>query len=243
MSDVLLDVRGLDLSYGTVQVLFGVDAQVQRGEVLALLGTNGAGKSTLLRAISGLSAPSAGDILFDGVSLRSTSVADRVRLGIVQVPGGKAVFPDLTVSENLVVGAYTFVWDTALVRERTEAALEHFPKLRERMAQPAGLMSGGEQQMLAIAKALMLSPKLLLIDELSLGLAPVVVGELLAIVEKLNESGVTVVIVEQSLNVAVAVAERAVFMEKGQVRFTGPARDLLERGDLARAVFLGGAVG
>jgi ABC-type branched-subunit amino acid transport system ATPase component len=243
VTDVLLDVRGVDVSYGSVQVLFEVEAQVVQGEVLALLGTNGAGKSTLLRAISGLSTPSAGDIWFDGSSLRGTSVADRVRLGIVQVPGGKAIFPDLTVAENLVVGAYTLVWETELVRERAASALELFPKLRDRLEQPAGTMSGGEQQMLAIAKALMLSPRLLLIDELALGLAPVVVGELLGIIESLNASGVTIVIVEQSLNVAVAIAERAVFMEKGQVRFTGPAKDLLERGDLARAVFLGGAVG
>ncbi len=242
-TDDLLQVRGVDFSYGQVQVLFDVDLSVRRGEVLALLGTNGAGKSTVLRAVSGLGTPSSGVIRFDGEPVTFADPATRVRAGIVQVAGGKAVFPTLTVRENLLAGAYTFIWDEDRVDERSREVLDLFPRLRERLDQPAGTLSGGEAQMLAIAKALMLDPRLLLIDELSLGLAPVVVQELLQVVERLRETGITIVIVEQSVNVALSVADRAVFMEKGQVRFEGPAQDLLERDDLVRAVFLGGEGG
>jgi ABC-type branched-subunit amino acid transport system ATPase component/predicted MFS family arabinose efflux permease len=236
----VLQVRNLDFSYGSLQVLFGVDLDVHEGEVLALLGTNGAGKSTLLRAISGLGLPDRGVIRLRGRTMTFSDPGTRVRLGVVQVPGGKAVYPSLSVAENLVAGAYTYVWDVDRVRSRVAEVVELFPVLGERLDQPAGTLSGGEQQQLAIATALLLDPQVLLIDELSLGLAPVVVQELLQVIERLKERGLTIVIVEQSLNVAVAVADRAVFMEKGQVRFEGPARDLLERDDLVRAVFLGG---
>ena len=242
-TEPLLGISDLDFSYGLVQVLFGVTLTVNRGEVLALLGTNGAGKSTLLRAVSGLSLPTAGEVLFDGEPVTRASTEARVRKGIVQVPGGKAVFPDLTVAENLIAGAYTFVWDTKRVRAQVEKVVGIFPRLAERLRQPAGLLSGGEQQMLAVAKALLLDPVILLIDELSLGLAPVVVEELLRTVEALNDQGVTIVVVEQSVNVALSIAHRAVFMEKGEVRVTGAASDLLERDDLVRAVFLGGEGG
>lgn len=234
-----LQVRNLDFSYGPLQVLFDVSLDVRQGEVLALLGTNGAGKSTLLRAISGLGIADRGVIRLQGRSVTFSDPGTRVRFGIVQVPGGKAVYPSLTVAENLVAGAYTYVWDTARVRARVDEVVELFPVLGERMDQPAGTLSGGEQQQLAIATALLLDPTVLLIDELSLGLAPVVVQELLGVVQRLRERGMTIVIVEQSLNVALAVADRAVFMEKGQVRFEGPAQELLERDDLVRAVFLG----
>ena len=235
----ILQVRSLDFSYGLVQVLFDVAVDVPEGEVLALLGTNGAGKSTLLRAISGLSLPDRGVVRLEGRNVTYTSAEDRVGLGIVQVPGGKANFADLSVYDNLVAGCYTFVWDTKRVAVRIRRVLELFPRLAERLDQPAGTMSGGEQQMLAIAKALLLDPKVLLIDELSLGLAPVVVQDLLEVVERLKAEGITIVIVEQSVNVALAVADRAVFMEKGAIRFEGPASELMQRDDLIRAVFLG----
>ena len=238
----VLQVRNLDAGYGPVQVLFGVDLDVHEGEVLALLGTNGAGKSTLLRAVSGLLTPSRGVIRLDGRQVTFTDAPTRVGLGIVQVPGGKAVFPTLTVAENLLAGAHRFGWDGALVQSRVDEVIDLLPRLGERFDQRAGSLSGGEQQMLAIGKALLLRPRLLLIDELSLGLAPVVVQDLLTVIERLRSRGVTMVLVEQSLNVALAVADRAVFMEKGQVRFSGPADELLERPDLARAVFLGGTV-
>ncbi len=238
----VLQVRNLDAGYGPVQVLFGVDLDVQQGEVLALLGTNGAGKSTLLRAISGLLVPSRGVLRLDGRTITFTDAVTRVGLGVVQVPGGKAVFPSLTVTENLLAGAHRFGWDRREISARVDEVVALLPALGERFDQRAGSLSGGEQQMLAIGKALLLRPRLLLIDELSLGLAPVVVGELLQVVERLKGEGVTMVLVEQSLNVALSVADRAVFMEKGQIRFSGSAKDLLERDDLARAVFLGGAV-
>ena len=234
-----LQVRDLDYSYGQVQVLFGVGLDVWPGEVVALLGTNGAGKSTLLRAVCGLGTPDRGVVRVDGREVTFDRPADRVRAGIVQVPGGHAVFPTLSVAENLLAGAYTYVWDQTRVRRTTEEVLELFPVLRQRLDQPAGTLSGGEQQMLALASALLLEPRLLLIDELSLGLAPAVVQELLEVVAELKRRGITMVIVEQSVNVALAIADRAVFMEKGTVRFEGPAAELADRDDLVRAVFLG----
>jgi len=239
----LLEVCNLDFSYGHLQVLFDVSIDVREGEVLALLGTNGAGKSTLLRVISGLAPPDRGVVRFDHEDVTVASASHRVRLGIVQISGGKAVFGSLSVAENLRAGAHTYKWQKQRIRDRCDAALALFPPLGERLNQQAGTLSGGEQQMLAIAKALMLDPKMLIIDELSLGLAPAVVQELLGVVEQLKARGITMVIVEQSVNVALALAERAVFMEKGEVRFTGKATDLLERDDLVRAVFLGGERG
>jgi ABC-type branched-subunit amino acid transport system ATPase component/sugar phosphate permease len=239
----VLQVRNLDVSYGQVQVLFDVEVDVREGEVLALLGTNGAGKSTLLRAVSGLTLPDRGVIRLDGHTITYADAETRVGQGIVQVPGGKAVFPTLSVAENLMAGAYRHIWRPDEVRRRVEEVLELFPRLRERLHQPAGTLSGGEQQMLAIGKGLLLEPRILLLDELSLGLAPVMVQEILEVVEQLKARGITMVIVEQSLNVALSISDRAVFMEKGQVRFQGPADELLERDDLVRAVFLGGEGG
>ena len=242
-SDELLQIRNLDFSYGPVQVLFDVDLVVKRGEVLALLGTNGAGKSTVLRAISGLALPERGVIRFQGRTMTFTDATERVRRGIVQVPGGKAIFPSLTVRENLLAGAHTFIWDRQRLETKSQEVLALFPRLHERLEQPAGTLSGGEQQMLALAKALLLDPELLLIDELSLGLAPVMVQEILQTVDVLKERGITMIVVEQSLNVALSISDRAVFMEKGRVRFEGSAAELMERDDLARAVFLGGEGG
>jgi ABC-type branched-subunit amino acid transport system ATPase component/predicted MFS family arabinose efflux permease len=236
----VLQVRGVDVSYGPVQVLFDVAIEVRRGETLALLGTNGAGKSTLLRAISGIVLPDRGVIRLNGRTVTFVAPELRARLGMVQVPGGEALFTSMTVRENLEI------W-SRLIDDRQErgAAIERvhdvFPTLRDRLDQRAGSLSGGQQQMLALGKALMLEPEILLIDELSLGLAPIVVQELLAVVERLKAEGMTMVIVEQSVNVALAIADRAVFMERGQVRFQGPAQDLLGRDDLLRAVFLSGA--
>jgi ABC-type branched-subunit amino acid transport system ATPase component len=239
----LLDVRGVDFSYGQVQVLFDVTLEVAHGEVLALLGTNGAGKSTLLRVVSGLSLPDRGAVLFDGVDVTNEDAAKRVRSGIVQVPGGKAVFPSLTVAENLEIGAHLFIRDRDRVRRKIDEVLELFPDLRDRLTVNAGALSGGQQQMLALGKALLLDPEILLIDELSLGLAPIVVQDILEVVAGLVTRGITMVLVEQSVNIALSIAQRAVFMEKGTVRFEGPADELLDRGDLVRAVFLGGEGG
>jgi ABC-type branched-subunit amino acid transport system ATPase component/sugar phosphate permease len=235
----VLQVHNLDVSYGPLQVLFDVNIEVKRGEVLALLGTNGAGKSTLLRAIGGLVLPDRGVVRMNGRTITLTDPEIRVAMGMVQVPGGDALFPAQTVAENLKVWSW-LIEDPRHRAERMDIVLDTFPVVRERLDRRAGSMSGGEQQMLALSKAVMLEPELLLIDELSLGLAPLVVQQLLVVVEELKAQGLTMVIVEQSVNVALAIADRAVFMERGHVRFEGPAQDLLERGDLLRAVFLSG---
>ncbi len=238
--DDVLQVRNLDFSYGRVQVLFGVDLDVRRGEVLALLGTNGAGKSTLLRCIAGLGVPSRGVVRLHGHTVTYVEPEDRVRLGIVMMPGGSALWEPLTVEDNLRLGAFVLRNDDHERQRRLDRALALFPELRDLLGQPADTLSGGQKQMVALAKAMLLEPEVLLIDELSLGLSPVAAQQVLAKVEQLRDGGLTIVIVEQSVNVALSIADRAVFMEKGQVRFDGPAADLLERGDLLRAVFLGG---
>jgi len=236
-----IELRDIDFSYGPVQVLFGVDLQVERGETLALLGTNGAGKSTILRVISGLAVPSRGVVRLDGSDVTLTSPQTRVDLGIQQLPGGKAVFAPLSIIDNLRTSGWALRKDPKLVQARIDEVLELFSTLATRLDEPASALSGGQQQMLALAMVLMHEPDVLLIDELSLGLAPGVVAELLEIVETLKAKGQTMVIVEQSLNVAMAIADRAVFIEKGHVRFDGPTRELAARDDIARAVFLGEA--
>ena len=236
----VLQVRNIDVSYGNLQVLFDVGFDVRKGEVLALLGTNGAGKSTILKAVAGLKMPDRGVVRMNGRTITLVDPQFRASMGLVLVPGGEAVFSSMTVAENLAIWSRQ-IPDAGRRRERMAVVEETFPVLRERADQRAGSMSGGQQQMLALAKAVMLDPELLLIDELSLGLAPVVVQDLLVVVERLKQQGITMVIVEQSVNVALSIADRAVFMERGQVKFEGPARELLERGDLLRAVFLSGA--
>jgi len=233
----VLQVRNLDFSYGKVQVLFDVAFDVHKGEVLALLGTNGAGKSTILRVVNGLGVAERGVVRLNGRTITFTDPEVRAKIGIVFLAGGKAIFPSLSVEENLRMAGFRYA--KADTDERIERVLEVFSPLRERMREASGTLSGGQQQMLALAMALMHDPEILLIDELSIGLSPIVVQELLGVVERLRERGVTMVVVEQSLNVALAIADRAIFLEKGQIRFEGPARELAERDDLARAVFLG----
>lgn len=232
----LLLVRDVEVSYGNVQVLFGVDLEVDEGDVVALLGTNGAGKSTLLNAISGVTEADRGAVIFDGRDITHAPPNEIAAMGIAQVPGGKGVFPSLSVDENLELGTW-------LHRdERTAADLatvrELFPILAERGSVPAGDLSGGQQQMLALAMAFLSRPRLLMIDELSLGLAPIVVAQLLPVIEEFRTAGTTVILVEQSVNVALDVAEQAFFLEKGEFRFSGPTAELLERPDVLRSVFL-----
>ena len=237
----MLACRRVDFSYGQLQVLFGVDFTVDDGEMVALLGTNGAGKSTLLRVISGLGLPSSGTVRYRGVDITHLGAERRLGLGIVQIPGGRSVFGPLSVVENLRSMAYTFGRDRKAIDAGLEASFEAFPRLAERRNQPAATLSGGEQQMLGLCTAFILKPRLLLIDELSLGLAPKIVTELLAMVRRINDAGTAIVLVEQSVNIALSVVEHAYFMEKGQIRFDGRARDLLARPDLLRSVFLEGA--
>jgi ABC-type branched-subunit amino acid transport system ATPase component/MFS family permease len=237
----MLACRKIDFSYGQVQVLFDVDFTVDDGEIVALLGVNGAGKSTLLKVISGIGLPSAGSVRFRGQDITYLDAERRLRLGLTQVPGGRAVFGPLTVIENLRTFGYTLGRDRRRVDEAIERCLTAFPTLAERRGAAAVTLSGGQQQMLGLAKALMLQPRLLLIDELSLGLAPVLVEQLLQMVRTINADGTAVVLVEQSVNIALSIVEHAYFMEKGEIRFDGSSRDLLARDDLLRAVFLEGA--
>jgi ABC-type branched-subunit amino acid transport system ATPase component len=238
-----LAARDIEFSYGTVQVLFGTSLHVEPGEALALLGTNGAGKSTLLRVLAGLEKPSSGSVELNGVDVTGVPAEKIVRDGLVLILGGRAIFRDMTVAENLEIQSLLVREHPAVLQERRARVLDVFPRLAERLGQVGGSLSGGEQQQLALAKALLLEPSVLCIDELSLGLAPIVVQELLEIVRTINESGVAIVLVEQSLNIASKLCSRAVFLEKGAVRFEGKPAELLERDDLARAVFFGEAAG
>ena len=240
--DAMLAVRGLEVSYaGNLQILFGVDLDVHEGEIVALLGTNGAGKSTFLRAVSGLIDPIGGAVFFNGRDITHADAMTKAQLGMALVPGDRGVFPGLSVAENLRIAGWMYRGDKVKLQEAINRVTDYFPVLRERWDVPAGGLSGGEQQMVVLAQALMGRPKLLMIDELSLGLAPVVVGRLLETVRRLADDGMTIILVEQSVNVALTVAKRAVFMEKGEIRFAGPTRELLERPDVLRAVFLQGA--
>jgi branched-chain amino acid transport system ATP-binding protein len=240
-SGTLLVCRGLDVAYDQVQVLFDVDFEVAAGEIVALLGTNGAGKSTLLKAISGIVDPIGGAIFFEGRDVTHADPNSKSEIGIIQVPGGRGIFPSLTVGENIRAAGWMFRGDPEYRKQAVERVLGYFPILRTRWDTPAGSLSGGEQQMLSLSQAFVARPKLLLIDELSLGLAPTVVEALLEIVRAIHANGTTVVLVEQSVNTALKLAQRAAFMEKGEIRFVGPTAELLNRPDILRAVFLQGA--
>ncbi|MBA2625311.1 MAG: ATP-binding cassette domain-containing protein, partial [Acidimicrobiia bacterium] len=237
----LLLVRSVDVAYDDVQVLFGVDFEVDEGEIVALLGTNGAGKSTLLKAITGVVEADKGAVIFDGREITHAPPNEVAARGITAVPGGSGVFPSLSVGENLRVAGWLKRRDAAAVDAGLTRVLEIFPVLGRRLDEPAANLSGGQQQMLALGMAFLAKPRLLMIDELSLGLAPVVVEQLLDVVRALRDDGTTIILVEQSVNVALTVASTAYFMEKGEIRFHGPTNELLERPDVLRSVFLEGA--
>ena len=237
----LLLVRGLCVAYGNVQILFDVDIEIGEGEIVALLGTNGAGKSTLLKAICGVVEADKGAVIFDGIDVTHAPPYEIAAKGITQVPGGQGVFPSLTVAENLRVAGWLDRRNAVLGKERLSEVIEMFPALVARMHDPAADLSGGQQQMLALSMAFLARPKLLMIDELSLGLAPVVVEQLLPIIEAIRAQGTTIILVEQSVNLALTIAETAYFMEKGEIKFHGPTAELLERPDILRSVFLEGA--
>jgi ABC-type branched-subunit amino acid transport system ATPase component len=240
-NDPVLRVEGLYASYGAVQVLRSVDLAVERGEIVALLGTNGAGKSTILRCISGVMKPDAGRVLLDDEDITGLSPEETVRRGVCQVPGGRGLLPSLTIEENLRMGAYPIRKDKARVKAGFDKVYAAFPRLAERRTQLAGTLSGGEAQMLAIGRAFMTTPKLMMIDELSLGLAPLIVRDLVDRVREINDEGVSMILVEQSANLALTITDHSFFIEKGQVRFDGSSAELLERDDLLRSVFLASA--
>jgi ABC-type branched-subunit amino acid transport system ATPase component len=235
----LLDARDLDVHYGRVQVLFDVSIAIEPGEFVALLGTNGAGKSTFLKAVSNLTTPTRGQVTFAGQDVTGLAPDRIAAAGLAHVPGGRGMLPDLTVDENLRLGGHLLRRDKGALAAGVDRVLELFPWMGERRRQLAGTLSGGEQQMLAIGRALILQPQMLMIDELSLGLAPVIVEDLMRLLQRLNADGTTVLIVEQHATLAMQMASRVLFMEKGQVRFSGNGRELLRREDLLRSVFLG----
>ena len=235
----VVQVSNVDFGYGRVQVLFDVSFEVRRGETLALLGTNGAGKSTILKVIAGLETPERGVVRLGGRNATFAGPEVRSRLGVQMLPGGQGVWPNLTIGDTLTMGAFQYRSDPGDATRRRDRVLEMFPALADRLGERAGDLSGGQQQMLALARVMLHEPEVLIIDELSLGLAPGVVQNLLGHVDTLRAAGQTMIIVEQSLNVALAVSDRAIFLEKGQVRFEGSADELARRDDLARAVFLG----
>ena len=238
-----LQIHNLDFFYGTQQVLFDVNLEVHEGEIVALLGTNGAGKSTLLRAVAGLDHPHRGVIRIFGTNCTYLEPEQILDLGAALLVGGKMTFPGLTVRDNLRIGEHSFRRDAARAQAALDAAVAMFPELEPRLDQPAGTLSGGEQQMLALARVMMTKPRLLMIDELAFGLAPMTVERLMGIVRDVNAQGTTVIIVEQSVNRAMNLAERAFFLERGQVRFEGSIADLLQRSDLLRPIFLASASG
>jgi branched-chain amino acid transport system ATP-binding protein len=231
--NALLNIASLTGGYGAVQVLRGVDLQVGQGEIVALLGSNGAGKSTLNNTMCGIYPAWSGTVQFDGQDLSSAHYRDVVKAGLIQVPEGRKVFPNLSVLENLELGSFT------RARERRAANLEKvfgiFPRLKERTTQLAGTMSGGEQQMLAIGRGLMAEPKLLILDEPSLGLSPLLVEEMFALIQQLHADGLSILLVEQNVAQSLEIASRAYVMENGAIRFSGSSADLLQSDELRRA--------
>jgi branched-chain amino acid transport system ATP-binding protein len=230
----ILELRNVAVCYGKLRALDGINLRVGEGEIVALLGANGAGKTTALRAISGLLTPASGDILFRGLSIARRRPDLIVRDGIAHSPEERHIWPELSVRENLNLGAYCCP-DKAVIEQRRESVLGRFPRLRERLSQLAGLLSGGEQQMLAIGRALMSAPKLLLLDEPSLGLSPLMSQEVLGALRALCEQGVTILIVEQNVHSALAVASRAYVFETGRIVAESDAAGILRNPDLLRA--------
>ncbi len=228
-----LEVRDLSVSYGGIRALRDISLQVEQGEIVALLGSNGAGKTTTLRAISGL-VPYSGSIRFDGRELRKCSPDEIVRLGLGHAPEGRRVFARMTVRENLALGAYT-VRSKGEIAERLAFVVNTFPRLEERLSQSAGTLSGGEQQMLAIGRALMSSPRLLMLDEPSLGLAPIIVQTIFGVIKDINERGTTILLVEQNAQQALRIANRGYVLETGSMRFEDTGAALLENSAVAEA--------
>ena len=235
----LLEVAGLDVHYGAIHALRGVSLRVDEGEIVTLVGSNGAGKSTTLRAISGLVPPSAGTIRYGGRAIQGKAPHEIVAMGVAQAPEGRGIFANLTVEENLKVGAYARRESWRDLEEERARALAHFPQIRERLGQRAGTLSGGEQQMLAIARALLARPRLLLLDEPSLGLAPQIVQTIFRIIREINKTGTTILLVEQNAHMALHTAHRGYVLETGRVVLEDTCRRLAED-DRVKKVYLGG---
>lgn len=233
----MLEVKTLHTYYGNIHALKGISLHVEQGEVVTLIGSNGAGKTTTLRTIQGLLRPRQGKIIFEGKALESLPAREIVRLGISQSPEGRLIFPRMTVLENLEMGAFCRN-DSLGIKSDKEKALNLFPRLRERISQKAGTLSGGEQQMLAIARAMMARPRLLLLDEPSMGLAPMLVNQIFSIVRDINEQGTTILLVEQNARMALKVAHRGYVLQTGQIVVEGTASEL-ESNETVRKAYLG----
>lgn len=234
---VLLELRNLDVAYGGIRAARGLNLRVNKGELVALIGANGAGKSTTLRAISGLVPSLSGDIVYDSRSIAGTPSYQLVRQGLVMVPEGRGIFGQLTIEENLAMGAYSRN-DADAIRKDMDHVLELFPRLKERLKQSAGTLSGGEQQMLAMGRAMMSRPQLLLLDEPSMGLAPLMVERIFEVIQGIADEGVTILLIEQNARLALEVSQRGYVMESGQMILEGPSQELLDDPKV-RAAYLG----
>jgi branched-chain amino acid transport system ATP-binding protein len=238
MSGAMLEVIGLTVSYGTIKALRGISFSVSKGEIITLIGSNGAGKSTTLHAISNIIKKSSGTITFENSDITNIPPDLIVKRGLIQIPEGRRVFANLTVKENLEMGAYTRT-DKAAIKADMERVFETFPRLKERVKQEAGTLSGGEQQMLAMGRALMASPRLLLLDEPSMGLAPILVDEIFSIILQINKAGTTILLVEQNAFKALSIAQRAYILETGVISKSGPASELITD-EAVKQAYLGG---
>ena len=234
----MLEAKNLSVHYGMIQAVRNVDFTVNEGEIVSLIGANGAGKSTILKTLSGLIHPSEGEIVYLGENIASTSAKKIVEKGLVQVPEGRHVFPGLTVKENLELGAFLRK-DKEEIQKDMEAVFERFPILKERKDQDAQTLSGGEQQMLAMGRALMSRPKLLLLDEPSMGLAPIFIREIFKIIQEIQKTGTTVLLIEQNAKMALSISNRAYVLETGSVVLSGTGQELLESDEIQKA-YLGG---
>ena len=232
----MLEIEDLHVSYGMIEAVKGVDIEIEDGEIVSLIGANGAGKTTIMHAISGLIRPSSGKIILDDVEITRTSADKIVSMGLIQVPEGRHVFQKMSVEENLKLGAYLRKDN---IQQDMEKVFEIFPILKERRTQMAGTLSGGEQQMLAMARALMAKPKIILLDEPSMGLAPILVQEIFRIIKELNQSGVTVFLVEQNAKMALSISDHAYVMETGSIVLSGSGKELSESEQVQKA-YLGG---
>lgn len=236
-TEIMLDIRQLEVSYGGIKAVRGLDLQVGRGELVCLIGANGAGKSTTLRAVCGLTPLSGGDILYDGASIAGTPSYMLVRRGLVMVPEGRGIFGQLTIEENLAMGGYSRQ-DADGVRKDTEEVFKLFPRLAERRKQSAGTLSGGEQQMLAMGRAMISRPRLLLLDEPSMGLAPLMVEKVFELIRSITAEGVTILLIEQNARLALETSQRGYVMESGKIILQGPSASLLDDPKV-RAAYLG----
>ncbi len=234
----MLEVKGLEVSYGAIKALKGISFSVEQGEIISLIGSNGAGKTTTLHSLSGIIRKASGSVVFGGQDISSLSADKIVGLGLIQVPEGRRVFANMSVRENLELGAF-LRRDKAGIKQDMEKVFELFPRLKERSRQEAATLSGGEQQMLAMGRSLMAGPKLLLLDEPSMGLAPILVDEIFRIIQEINKEGTTVLLVEQNAYKALSIASRAYILETGSITKEGAARDLISD-EAVKSAYLGG---